>query len=88
MLTPKTSDGLLEPPLQAKRLLHWIMPSTDAETLAGDFQEKYSKWIDDFGQREANGLYCKEVLRSLIPVVFQKIKKLLGLIQFIRSIFS
>ena len=87
-LTPKTSDALLEPPLQAKRLLHWIMPSTDAETLAGDFQEKYSKWVDEFGQKEANWLYWKEVLRSLIPVVFQQIKKLLGLIQLIKSILS
>lgn len=87
-LTPKTSDALLESPLQAKRFLHWIMPSTDAETLTGDFEEKYHKWVDEFGQKEANRLYWKEVLRSTIPIFVRELRKLLGLIEWIKSLLG
>ena len=64
------------------------MPSTDAETLTGDFEEKYHKWVDEFGQKEANRLYWKEVLRSTIPIFVRELRKLLGLIEWIKSLLG
>ncbi len=65
-----------------------MMLSDDTDVVLGDFEEKYHTLVAKYGQKQANRRYWREVLRSTIPIFVREFRKVLGLIQWIKSLFG
>lgn len=65
-----------------------MMLSDDTDVVMGDFEEKYHKLVATYGRKKANRQYWWEVLRSTIPLFVREFRKLLGLIEWIKSLFG
>jgi hypothetical protein len=76
----------VNPPGLAEWLITLLVPNRRAETLLGDFEQRFNRHIETRGLRMARALYWGEVLRSILPLVIVKAKKL-GVIAVIAEIW-
>jgi hypothetical protein len=76
----------VNPPGLAEWLITLLVPSRRADTLLGDFEERFHRNIEMRGCKMARALYWAEVLRSISPLVIAKGKRL-GVIAVIAEIW-
>jgi hypothetical protein len=70
------------PPWLAEALIQLLAPKKTVQHLLGDLQEMYKKNFTRFGKSRAGRLYWAQVLRSIGPDLWRRVKKL-GLIAFL-----
>jgi hypothetical protein len=70
------------PPWLAETLIQLLAPKKTVQHLLGDLQEMYEKNSTRFGKSRAGRLYWAQVLRSIGPDLWWRVKKL-GLIAFL-----
>ena len=91
IIEPQRIDQSVDtaPPRWTEWLLYCgMMLSDDADVVVGDFKEKYHKLVAKYGRKKANRRYWREVLRSTIPIFVCEFRKLLGLIEWFKSLFG
>jgi hypothetical protein len=72
----RTATTPLQPPLQAERLLNYVLPRARREEILGDLQEDYyTTWLPKFGPQEARRLYWLHTIRSIAPMLWTGVKR-------------
>jgi hypothetical protein len=76
----------IHPPGIAEVLITLIVPDGRSEPLLGDFEERFHRHVETRGLKMAKALYWAEVLRSILPILVAKAKKL-GVIAVIAELW-
>lgn len=71
---PRTSNV---PPLNAEFLFYLFLDAQNCDALVGDLEERYRLIYKKFGQRRANFWYWTQAIRSVGPIVWAWMKKVL-----------
>jgi hypothetical protein len=76
----------LSPPLIAEWFVAAIIPKHRSESVLGDLAEWFHKHVETRGLQRARALYWAQALRSILPIVWAKARKL-GLIAAVAEIW-
>jgi hypothetical protein len=64
------------PPINAEFLFYLFMTPKDCDALVGDLEERYQKIHAKFGGRRAHFWYWSQTIRSVGPIVWAWVKKI------------
>jgi len=67
-----------KPPLDISGILAVFMSEQNLESFIGDLEERYSLIFECEGRRSATVWYCGEIIRSLLSLSFESLKRLSG----------
>lgn len=76
----KHDDNAIQPPKGAEKMLYFILPGDSREQIAGDLEEEYrSVILPKFGPGYARRWYRMQVAKSIGPVLWEHLTKLIKL---------
>ena len=65
------------PPQRAEFVLYLVLNADDRDAIIGDLLEDYSERVlPRFGQRKADFWYTTQVLKSLIPLLWKRLRQI------------
>lgn len=67
--------GNLRPFIRAERFLHLFTKPEDREVIDGDLYEEYDSVLEQHGRYRASFCFCKRVLKSLWPLLKQRVTR-------------
>lgn len=82
-----------QPPSFGEKILYLFLSKDDRECMPGDLAEEFSMLADKHGLSYAKFWYWKQVIFSIIPIIFAYIRKIVSLAfvaklyDFVRGIF-
>jgi hypothetical protein len=82
----KSQHLISNPPIVAEWLVALIIMKRRSDGLLGDLAERFDRHVATRGLRRARALYWAEALRSILPILWAKAKKL-GVIAAIAEIW-
>ena len=71
------NKGTKKPPINAEFLFYLFMSPKDCDALVGDLDERYRLIYKKFGARRANFWYWTQAIRSVSPIVWAWLKKII-----------
>jgi hypothetical protein len=68
------------PPMHAEKLIYLILPASDTtDAIIGDLEERYERAANRYGVKYANGWYWRQALGSVVPFLWNRVRKILTL---------